>query len=407
MAKGESITVGRRVGAPADEVFRYFTNPTFLREWLADAATARSEEGGRLYLGWDDGYGVVGNFTALTPGKRVAFTWLGTRDPGASEVDVTLRGRKKGTEVTVTHAWPGGKKWGKFGRAAEREWERSLENLQSVMETGEDLRFTRRPMLGVMIDAEVTHELAARRSLPVDHGVLLGGVVEGMGAEAAGLAAGDVVVAIGGRRLTGFPSVAAALQGRRAGDTVAVAFYRDGEERTTEMALSGRPIPEIPPTAAALAEYVAGLYGWVDAELAGCFEGVSEEEAAARPAPHEWSAREVVAHLLDGEGDGHASIAELVQGGERVGDGPYENSDLRVRVTSGSYPTLADLLAAHRRLEGQTVALLAGLPEDFVARKGSYWRLAYGFTQARPHYEEHFAQIRAAVAAARAAAAGG
>lgn len=401
MAKSESISVDCKVSAPAGEVYRYFTNSTYLREWLADAAAVAPEEGGRLYLGWDDGYGVVGNFTRLVPGEQLAFSWLGSRDPGVSEVVVRLRGRKKSTTVSVTHAWRGGKKWRKFGAIVEEEWRRSLENLVSVMETGEDLRFTRRPMLGVMIDAEITHEQAAKRSLPVDHGVLLGGVVEGMGAAAAGLRGGDVVVGIGGTTVTGFPSVAVALQQHRAGDTVEVTFYREGEEQKAAMVLSGRPIPEIPPTAGALAEYVGGLYGWVDAELAGCFDGVSEEEAWARPAPDEWSAREVVAHLLDGEGDGHAFIADLVLGAERLTDAPYQNSDLRTRVTAGSYPTVAELLAAHRRLEGQTLAILAGLPDEFVARKGSYWRLAYGFTQARDHYGEHFAQIRAAVANAR------
>jgi hypothetical protein len=42
--------------------------------------------------------------------------------------------------------------------------------------------------------------------------------------------------------------------------------------------------------------------------------------------------------------------------------------------------------ARHER-HGQavwTVALLAALPDEFVARKGSYWRLAYGYTQSRP-----------------------
>lgn len=406
MAKSESITVDCKVSAPAAEVYRYLTNSTFLREWLADAAAVVAEEGGRLYLGWDDGYGVAGNFTALVPGERVAFTWLGTRDPGASEVTVLLRGRKKRTTVTVTHSWPGGKKWGKFGRSAEREWKRSLENLASVMETGEDLRFTRRPMLGVMIDAEMNAERAAKHGVPVDHGVLLSGTVEGMGAQAAGLTGGDVVVGIGGTRITGWPSIGVALQRHRAGDTVEVVYYRDGEERTADMTLSGRPIPEIPPTAVALSRYVRELHGWVDGEVSGCFEGVSEEEASARPEPDEWSAREVLAHLLDGEGDGHAYIADLVLGAERVADGPYENSDLRVRVTSGSYSSVAEMLASFRRLEGQTVELLAALPDGFVARKGSFWRLAYGYTQARQHYEDHVAQIRAAVAAARTAQGG-
>jgi hypothetical protein len=221
-----------------------------------------------------------------------------------------------------------------------------------------------------------------------------------MGAHAAGLSGGDVITALGGMPITGFSSIAVALQPHRAGETVEVVFYRAGKEQRVPMTLSGRSIPEVPGTAAALAAYVHELYEWVDAELEACFEGVDEPEAMAKPSHEEWSAREVVAHLLDGEGDGHAYIAELASGTERIGDGPFENSDLRVRVTGGSYPGYRAMLESYRRLEDQTVAMLAGLPDEFVARKGSFWRLAYGYTQARPHYEEHFAQIRAAIAAA-------
>jgi hypothetical protein len=231
----------------------------------------------------------------------------------------------------------------------------------------------------------------------VDRGVVLGSTVEGMGAAAAGLTGGDVVVRIGDAPITGFASFGVALQPLRAGDTVDVVYYRDGEERTTEMTLSGRPIPDIPADAAALSAHARKLFDWVDGELAALFEGVDNAAASTKPEPGEWSAKEVLAHLLDGEGDYHSIIAELVQGAERMSDGPFDNSDLRTSVTADSYASPEEMLAAYRHLEEQTVALLAGLPDEFVARKGSYWRLAYGYTQARPHYEEHFAQIRAAL----------
>jgi uncharacterized protein YndB with AHSA1/START domain len=74
MAENDSITVRGEVGAPVREVYRYFTNPTFLREWFSDAASTRIADGGRVFLGWDHGYGVVGNFTTLVPSKQVSFT---------------------------------------------------------------------------------------------------------------------------------------------------------------------------------------------------------------------------------------------------------------------------------------------------------------------------------------------
>jgi uncharacterized protein YndB with AHSA1/START domain len=392
----ESITVQRGVAASPEQAYRYFTNGTLLREWLSDLATLRPEEGGRLHLAWNDGYGMVGNFTSLVPGKKVAFTWVGSTDQAASQVTITLEPSGEGTSVTAEQTIPQGAAEG-LGAVMTKSWESSLENLASVIETGEDLRFTRRPMLGVMVDAELDPEKAKKHNVPVDHGVVLGGTVEGMGAAAAGLAGGDAVVRIGDTPITGFASFAVALRPLNAGDTVDVVYYRDGEERTTAMTLSGRPIPEIPATAAALAAHVRELYDWVDGELVGLFEGVDDAAASKKPGPGEWSAKEVLAHLLDGEGDYHSYIAELVQGAERMSDGPFDNSDLRTRVTADSYASPEEMLAAYRHLEDQTVAILAALPDEFVARKGSYWRLAYGYTQARPHYEEHFAQIRAAL----------
>ncbi|HSM02344.1 MAG TPA: SRPBCC domain-containing protein [Acidimicrobiia bacterium] len=396
----DSITVQQDIAASPDLVYRHFTNGTLLREWLADVATLRAEEGGRLHLAWNDGYGMVGNFMVLVPGKKVAFTWIGSSpDPVTTEVTVSLEAAGAGTTIGVEHTMPPGAD-DDLRAAMTKDWERSLENLASVMETGEDLRFTRRPMLGVMVDAEVNPERAKKHNIPVDHGVILGGTVEGMGAAAAGLAGGDAVVQIGETPINGFSSFSVALEPLRAGDTVDVVYYRDGEEHTTAMTLSGRPIPEIPATAAALSAHVRELYDWVDAELAEIFEGVDDMTASKKPEPGEWSAKEVLAHLLDGEGDYHSYIAELVQGAERMNDGPFDNSDLRTRITAESYGSPEEMLAAYRHLEGQTVAIIAALPDDFVARKGSWWRLAYGYTQARPHYEEHFAQIRAALEAA-------
>ena len=394
----DSITVERRVGAPADEVYRYFTNSTLLREWLCDVSLATVHVGGRIYLGWNDGGGAVGKFTALTPSERVAFTWTGSGDSGSGEVTATFAPDGDGTRVTLTHSLSGGSH--DVATMTDR-WTRALENLASVMETGHDLRFTRRPMMGVLVDSELTPERAASLGLPITAGVALGGTSEGMGAHAAGLRGGDIITSLGGMPVTGFSSVAVALQPHRAGDTVEVVFYRDGNEQRASMTLSGRPIPEVPATATALATYVRDLYDWVDGELEKCFEGVEEPVAMAKPSPEEWSAREVVAHLLDGEGDGHAFISDLVLGVERIGDGPFENSHLRTRVTGGSYPNYRTMLESYKRLEEQTVAMLAGLPDEFVARKGSFWRLAYGYTQGRPHYEEHFTQIRAALESAR------
>jgi len=45
--------------------------------------------------------------------------------------------------------------------------------------------------------------------------------------------------------------------------------------------------------------------------------------------------------------------------------------------------------------------LLAALPPEFVARKGSYWRLGHNLLQLSRHTREHIGQIRAAIESAR------
>jgi uncharacterized protein YndB with AHSA1/START domain len=399
---GKTFTFKRTVRAPAAEVYRAFTNATALSEWLSNVALATPQKGGRLYLGWNSGYYASGEFTAADFGKKVAFTWLGRGEPAATRVQATFKEKGGSTTVTLTHAGiGGGKAWTAAAGEIARGWESGLENLQSVLETGLDLRFTLRPMLGIMGGDEVTPELAAREGLPVQRGLRLDGVVDGMGAQAAGLGSGDVLVGLGGTKITGWTSLIAALQAHRAGDTVAVTFYRGGEKTTATLKLSQRPLPEVPATAAALGDLARQVYARLDADLAECFAGVSEAEANHKPAPQEWSAKEVVAHLLTGERDGHSYLTDLVDGSERYYDLAIGNSMLRTRVVADAYPTVQAMLDDLKRMQAETVALIEGLPPEFVARKGSFWRYAYGYPTLYQHNDDHLAQIRAALASAR------
>ena len=54
-----------------------------------------------------------------------------------------------------------------------------------------------------------------------------------------------------------------------------------------------------------------------------------------------------------------------------------------------------------RELAFETVAFLVRLPEDFLARKGSYWRLAYNMVDEPYHFNTHLDQMRSAIEAAR------
>lgn len=400
MSKAKTVEVSVTVGAEPAEVYRMFTNSMHLREWLADTALAKAHEGGPLYLEWIDGNASTGNFSRLEQDKLIAFTWRKSGESDFTEVEVELTSSGNGTDVVVRHLGFGkGKKWKRARKSLGAAWTSSLENLASVINTGEDLRFTRRPMLGVMVDREVDSGRAAELGIPISHGVELAGVVPGMGGETVGLRAHDVIVGLAGADVLGWASLGAALQPHQAGDKVPVVFYRDGVEENVEMVLSGRPMPEVPTTASGLADYLRKMYSELDGALAACFEGVSEDAAGHKPSPDEWSAKEVVAHLLDGEGDSHAEITDLVKSGERFSDASFSNSHLRTAVTAWSYPKVSEMFEALRHLEEQTVSIVEQLPAEFVARKSTFWRLAYNYTQTSDHNDEHLEQIRAALTA--------
>ena len=102
----------------------------------------------------------------------------------------------------------------------------------------------------------VTEELARVLKLPVDAGVLVERVGEGTAAARAGLRAGtssvvvagesympggDLIVALGGRRVSSLEELRDALADHKPGKKVELAIYRGNERRTLEVTLGRQP----------------------------------------------------------------------------------------------------------------------------------------------------------------------
>ena len=396
-----AIKIEKIIQASPSEVYRYFTNSTAMRDWMCDVATLHAHPGGHIYLCWPGEYYASGEFLQLEPEKLASFTWLGRGEPRSTIVEVRLKKRKGGTQVKLTHRGIGkGKKWAPIAETFQKEWESSLSNLGSVLETGADLRITRRPMMGIYID-EFNPEIAERLCVPVKFGVRLSGNVDGMGAQKAGLQKDDVIVSLDGRDLTQGVPIGNILATKHAGDVVEVAYYRGPEKKTVKMALSGRYIPPMPASGVDLARQVEPTYHKYESEFEKLLNNTTEEECAHKPAPGEWSVNEILAHLIHGEIGWQNYASEIIAGHEGSYDDYAGNLQARIEATTVAFPTKGALLQELKHHDAETLTMLTHLPDEFMSHKGQCWKLAFQASQNEAHTQTHLEQMQAAVQSAR------
>jgi uncharacterized protein YndB with AHSA1/START domain len=401
MSKVIPLIYKRTIQAPIAHVYRAFTNSSALKEWLCDVATADSRPGGRLYMWWTGDYYTCGEYTIVEPEKKIVFTWHGRGESRPTRVEITLTPKKASTVLRLAHRGLGrGEVWAKAAVEFDRGWIRGLENLASTLESGPDLRISRRPMLGIGI-GEYNAQVAKEFGIPVAEGVRLDSAIDGMGAQAAGLQKDDVIVGMNDKTISSVGALGNVISTLSAGDEVVVTFYRGPEKRTVNMTLSYRPIPVIPPNPAALAEALKPPYASSEADLTAFLEGLTEEEASFKPATDEWNVKEVMAHLIHGERGWQNIISEIIGGHEASYDNFGGNPQARIDGTLAAYPSKNALLEEYRSSTVETLALIARMPENFTARKGSYWRVAFLVQQFPFHFHTHLEQMQAAVSAAR------
>ncbi len=394
------VSVETVVRVPLKYAYRAFTNSTSLREWLCDVATVEPHPHGRMYLWWRGDFYSSGHFIELEENQRVKFRWFSNIDPAPTEVTVTFAEQGDDIRVRLEHAVPDAEGWQGKAEAFRENWVDSLENLKSVLETGIDLRIANRPMLGIM-PGDFTEEQAAALGVPVREGLRLDGTVPGMGAERAGLQKNDVLVGMAGHPITNdFNSLPNAIQGKKGGDVVEVVYYRGAEKKTVNMELGKRPMPEVPFDPAELARRARALYEPALAELEQVFVGFTDEQASRRPEPNEWSALEVVGHLVAGERFNLIYFTSLIDGYEITSDGFGTNVHALVQATVQINPSIKAMLELLRRTSEEVLAFTALIPEEFTHNKGSYYRLGFGLLQPNFHITGHLAQIKAALAAA-------
>ncbi len=102
--------------------------------------------------------------------------------------------------------------------------------VEQLLEYGE----VRRGRLGIIIQ-DITPELAEALDLEAAEGALVTQVQEGSAAEDAGLAAGDIVIALDGSPITNSSELRNRIGLTPVGEDIEIAFLRDGRRRTIDV----------------------------------------------------------------------------------------------------------------------------------------------------------------------------
>lgn len=406
MTQENTFEFEKTINAPVDLIYRAFTSSTALREWLCDISTTNPEEGGWIYLVWNRGYFASGYYTKLVPDKAVSFQWIGKGEPAWTQVDVTITplGEDGNYKLMLRHSGIGdGKAWATAREEISKGWKLGLKNLKSTLEGGQDLRFVERPLIGIYPDdlSGLTQTVLGDLNVPVREGIRVRELVEGYGADQAGIKPGDVVVEVDGQKIDGVRKLLTIMGEYVTGDTISITAYREDEKKTFVINTKPQKIEVLPETPEELAKELESRISSALEVLESVLDDVTELEASYSPGPDEWSTKETLVHLIHNEREVHTWINDVVAGQERFQDEWPGDQLFRIRATLTTYPTLDDLMTELRRSLKETVATVAFLDQSFTRRKASYWRMGMELMSMHQHIHEHIQQIENNIREAR------
>jgi hypothetical protein len=383
------VSAATAVAAPRAQLYRLISTQSGWVDWFADKGYGN--------LAIDSVFEVhhyrAGNlgfvYQAFMPEQSVRFTLLPLKTLTPSEVVVRLEDQGNEVAVQIEHT----------GLAAEeadywqRIWQDGLDTLKAIMETGKNPRIWNRPFLGVMVDEWVTPEVAAEKGLATSSGMRISSVFENKGAANAGLTGGDTIVSLAGIEITDFDSLMDVYAEYKAGATIPLKFYRGDELHTADLTLSAYPVPEVPATAQDIADNLADFFKNANQKISQISDQQTEAQIGFRPAAGEWSAKEVIAHMIASENDSLVWLSSYINGREVYA---YTSATpARIKMLLSVYPTMDALLKKLAETQAELVALISEVPADMVSRKTSLVRLAFTYSMdISLHYREHLAQLK-------------
>jgi uncharacterized protein YndB with AHSA1/START domain len=402
MADQRVVEISRMIDATPEAVFRALTHPLELTYWFSHLAWTDPKVGGDFEVRWRNGWWARGVYRMLERPGRIELTWQGKDEPYETNLVFEIKAQEQGTLVRVIHSGYGEDAvWDKAVSEAESSWPLSLENLESVLTTGIDLREASRPLLGI-VPEELTAERAVKEGIGVEHGIYLTGVLDDGGAAEAGLQKGDVITSIGGMAVFDQDSLTTTLSRYRAGERTHVRYVRGRGQGTAIVELKQRPIPEISFDPQEVVAQVREEQAAVMTELRQALDGLTEEDAGERPAPGEWSVKETLAHLSHNERATQQWFCDIIVGTTpgQSGGNPTVVPEIFGMVFAAA-PTVEKLVARLEQDMEETLALFGALRPQIVAMKARYRQMASYLHYWSFHTREHLEQMKAAIEAVR------
>lgn len=395
MAEDRLVEVSKEIDATPAAIFKALTHPLELTYWFSHDAWSEPWVGGHYLVHWRNGWWARGVYQVVERPRRIALTWQGKDEPGETDLVFDIRALEQGARVKITHSGYGADAiWDKAVAEAESSWPHALENLDSILTTGIDLRQARRPSLGV-IAQELAPEQATWEGIGPERGLYLSSVLEGGSADKAGLQKDDVITSVGGVAVTDEDSLSMTLAPYKPGDEVQLTYVRGEDRSSVWLELRGQEVIDVSFDPREVVAQVGQEHETLMASLREVLEDLSEEQAEKQSAGQGWSIKEILAHLCLLERQRQQRFANIIVGSTsgQLGGDPTETPELLAMMRS-TRSTLEELLDCFDRSTAETLALFAGLRPEVVAMKARYRDMAGSLYNRSVHIRDHINQIK-------------
>ncbi|HKJ28009.1 MAG TPA: PDZ domain-containing protein, partial [Anaerolineales bacterium] len=389
----QTLTFTKHIKAPIGHVYHAFATKSGWLDWYGYKAGGKVAKNRVLQITAADSEDFLFHFLALEKDRSITFNILELDNYQKAEAHIALSGTDGDVTVSITLTTDAEK----LLHTLSEIWEKSLVNLQSIIETGQDPTFMDRPFMGVTVQGWHTPELAKEKDLPVEYGMQLNSVLDDGGAKQAGIDHKDIITALDGTEIHNMENLQAVYDQHQPGDTISVDFYHGSELKQSRLILGRYPTPKIPANAQDLADTMNGYFEKANTKINRLLEGQSEAQFDYSPDGGEWNAKQIMAHLIADFTDTTAWLGSYINGQPVAAH--TSTHPARIKTILSLYPTMPELLDTFKKNQKELVAYLEAIPAEVSSRKSSLATLAFTMqSEFNHHYVNHFNQLKETLA---------